>query len=109
MFLILKKKIFISKIFNNSLAYSDGEWLQTNEIPLVYAQNPDFEEKIKHYIKTPLRTLDSPVGNLYNWISIPLVDAQRNKYNTLIEKLKSKSRLLRFMIKRDNIDISRFI
>jgi len=37
------------------------------------------------------------------------LDVQRDKYNTLIEKLKSKSRLLRFMIKKDNIDISRFI
>jgi hypothetical protein len=37
------------------------------------------------------------------------LDIQRDKYNNLIEKLKSKSRLLRFMIKRDNIDISLFI
>ena len=71
------RRLIISNIFNNSLAYSDGEWLRTNEIPLVYAQNPDFEEKIKHFIKTPLRTLDSPVGNLYNWISIPLVEVRR--------------------------------
>lgn len=37
------------------------------------------------------------------------LDIQRDKYNTLIEKLKSKSRLLKFMIKKYDINISRFI
>ena len=37
------------------------------------------------------------------------LDVQRDKYSNLIEKLKSKSRLLRFFISKDQIDIREYI
>ena len=53
------RRLLIVTIFNNTLSYSNEKWLRTSEIPLVYTQNIDVQEKIGHKKKSQLRTSNS--------------------------------------------------
>ena len=68
------KRLLISNIFNNTLSYSKDEGLRTNEIPLIYAQNPNIISKINLNKKSPLRTNDSVVETLHYENNVPLVE-----------------------------------
>ena len=59
------KRMLINVIFSDGLTYTKEDWIQTSEIPLIYANNLKLCLEKKLWLKKSVQTSNTPVNNLY--------------------------------------------